>query len=591
MRLSNKTLWLIIFGLLIFSGCKKSKEDSTPPEAPANAALPGYLNQPISINKASYFPGEEVVFKLHQTDVPATVKVRYSYLNALVHEMTLPGTSWTWTPPSDDFKAYIAEVYEVQNGNETIYATIAFDVSSDWTKFPRYGFLSKFGQITESEMNEIIENLNRHHINGLQFYDWMNKHHKPLPMEGEMPAGTWKDIINRDIYFNTVQYYITAAHDHNMKTMLYNLIYGAWEHADEDGVSDQWFIYKDRTHTNKDFHPLSAPFLSNIYLLDPSNAAWQQYIQQETAKVYRFLNFDGFHIDQLGDRGPRYTWDGTNLNLSQTYKPFINAMKTVQPQKNIVMNAVSQYGQQFIAEASTDFLYTEVWNPFTSFNDLSNLIKQNNALGNYTKNTVLAAYINYDLADSPGFFNTPSVLMANAVIFAFGGAHIELGEHLLGKEYFPNNNLAMKQDLKTDLIAYYDFLVAYQNLLRDGGTFNKIDIKCSDGTMALGEWPSSQGNVAVVAKRIDNKQLIHLINFKDSKTSDFRDSNGIQSVPGLIKDASLLLNTEEVVKKIWVATPDAIGGAPFMLNFAQNDDFVSFKLPELKYWSMIVIEY
>lgn len=71
--------------------------------------------------------------------------------------------------------------------------------------------------------------------------------------------------------------------------------------------------------------------------------------------------------------------------------------------------------------------------------------------------------MNYDLANNKGYFNTPSVLMTNSVIFAFGGAHLELGEHMLGKEYFPNNNLSMKDDLKNSLVNYYDFLVAYQN--------------------------------------------------------------------------------------------------------------------------------
>ena len=33
------------------------------------------------------------------------------------------------------------------------------------------------------------------------------------------------------------------------------------------------------------------------------------------------------------------------------------------------------------------------------------------------------------------YFNTPGVLMANAAIHAWGGAHLELGEHMLTTEY------------------------------------------------------------------------------------------------------------------------------------------------------------
>ncbi|RYF89551.1 MAG: hypothetical protein EOO00_09875, partial [Chitinophagaceae bacterium] len=87
----------------------------------------------------------------------------------------------------------------------------------------------------------------RYHINGLQFYDWHNKHHKPLPVTGGTPDAVWKDIFNRDIYFNTVQKYITSAHGRNMKAMFYNLIYGAWESAELEGVSPEWYVYNMNT--------------------------------------------------------------------------------------------------------------------------------------------------------------------------------------------------------------------------------------------------------------------------------------------------------------------------------------------------------
>lgn len=42
---------------------------------------------------------------------------------------------------------------------------------------------------------------------------------------------------------------------------------------------------------------------SNIYLLDPGNAEWQAYIAQRNDDVYANLDFDGYQIDQLGNRG------------------------------------------------------------------------------------------------------------------------------------------------------------------------------------------------------------------------------------------------------------------------------------------------
>ena len=355
------------------------------------------------------------------------------------------------------------------------------------------------------------------------------------------------------------------------------------------GVAKEWYIYSDNTHTNKDV--LLLPYISNIYLLDPSNTSWQRYLINQIKIVYQFLDFDGYHMDQVGDRGARYKYDGSYINLSETFAPFIEAVKVDMPQKDIVMNAVTQYGQKGIATSSSDFLYTEVWSPFDTYGDLGNLIQQNNTLSNNTKNTVLAAYINYDLSKSAGYFNTPSVLMANAVIFSFGGAHLELGEHMLGNEYFPNDNLRMKSDLKNALVNYYDFLVAYENLLRGGGSFNNVTLTSSDNRMVIGGWPAAQGTVTAIGKKVGSTQVIQLLNFQNSTTLNWRDNWGIQLAPALIKDAKLTLTSTTSVKKIWTASPDVIGGASRTLNFVQSGNNVSFTLPELQYWSMVVIEY
>ena len=61
--------------------------------------------------------------------------------------------------------------------------------------------------------------------------------------------------------------------------------------------------------------------------------------------------------------------------------------------------------------------------------------------------------MNYDLANNMGTFNTPGVLLTNAVIFALGGSHLELGEHMLCKEYFPNSNLGMSSELQEAMVA------------------------------------------------------------------------------------------------------------------------------------------
>ena len=544
----------------------------------------------VSTDQTVYQPGEPVTFSLNRSADAGTV-VRYKYLGKVIDEASVSGDGWQWTPPSDDYRGYMAELYRQDSGSEKLLATIGIDVSSDWSRFPRYGFLTDYSRMEPSQMDEVLDNLNRHHINGLQFYDWQYKHHQMLAGTVNDPDSVWTNIANQDVYFSTVSGYIQKAHKRNMKAMFYNLIYGALEDAAADGVSGQWYLFTDQNHSNRDMHSLPSPmFKSSIYLLDPSNTGWQQYLAGENQKVYDALGFDGFHMDQLGDRGARYDYDGNPVQLNQTYGPFIDVMRQAAPGKYHVFNAVNQYGQSGIAKASSDFLYTEVWSPNDGYSDLARIIQDNNSFSEGTKNSVLAAYMNYDEADQEGYFNTPGVLLTDAVIFAFGGSHLELGEHMLGSEYFPNDNLDMKKDLREALVSYYDFLVAYENLLRDGGAFNEPGVTTL-GQVTLNAWPPQQGKVSVVGKQVDGRQVIHLLNFSDATTMKWRDNNGSQAYPFEQKDIPLSFESDQAVARIWVATPDKRDGASQDLDFSRNGSKISFTLPSLKYWSMIVVEF
>lgn len=549
-----------------------------------------YLHIGISTDKALYRPGEAVTFTLKEK--PAGIlTVRYFHLGTLLKEESVDNTSWSWTPPEGDFKGYMAALYESKNGQEQLLYTIAIDVSSDWTRFPRYGFLSSYGEMSKAEIDHQIDLLTRYRINGIQFYDWLHDHHRPLAGTTAAPQPTWPDLIGRTNYLSTVKGYIDAAQAKGMKTMFYNLAYGALENASTDGVAEEWYLYRDQEHREKDNHHLDPPFRSSIYLTNPGNSEWQAYLAARHDDVYRVFNFDGYHIDQLGNRGTVYDYDGNTVDLAASYLPFIAAMKQAQPNKRLVMNAVSGYGQEQIAQSATDILYTEVWDECQSYADLADVIAYNDQLSGGNKRTVLAAYINYGRSGSTGYVNAPGVLLANAVIFSFGGAHLELGEHYLANEYFPNNNLQMKSALKESLLHYYDFMTAYQNLLRDGGEPVQFDISSADEKLIVKNWPASQGSVAVTGKMFPVRDVIHLINFTDANSMEWRDNNGSQKEPAAITNADLAVKSHRPVKNVWFASPDYQGGVAVSLQFTQQGDTVSFTLPLLKYWDMVVLEY
>jgi dextranase len=548
------------------------------------------LSLEITTDKAIYAPGSHVDFSIKGT-IPADAKIRIRHGADVILDEALSGNSFTWTAPSDDTKGYLVDVYGQSGDKETIYGTIGVDVSSDWKRFPRYGFVGTYdASKTPSQVASELQYLNRCHINGLQFYDWQNKHHWPLGGTPENLLDEYKDIANRQVLTSVVKDYISTAHQHGMKAMFYNLCYGALDDAAADGVNSHWYLYKNSNHSEKDKLDLSDSWKSDIYLLDPSNADWQKYIIERNNEVYSSLDFDGFHIDQVGDRGAVYDYYGSAVNLTQGFGSFVSNIKKARPEKSLVMNAVSRFGQRNIAATGDiDFLYNEMWGTEDQFSDFYKVINENNSFSGNTKNTVFAAYMDYNKSGAKGTFNTPGVLLTDAVIFALGGAHLELGDHMLCHEYFPNNNLEMSSELKKSIIAYYDFMTAYENLLRDGGEQTVANIVSGDASVRINAWPPQLHGVTALSRQVGNRQVISLLNFSKANSLSWRDLDGTQPEPTTYSNLPLRIKASGV-KKVWVASPDYMGGAPQEINFRQDGNYVLTTAPNLKYWTMIVIE-
>ena len=583
------SIYIFIVFTLVFSRCDKDDDgNNTNPGNNSGSDQNGAVE--LNTDKARYNPGD-VVEITSDKSLTGEVNVRYRHLGKTINEESFSGKNWTWTLPDEDFKGYMVDVYEVIDGEEVIYGSVAVDASSDWTVFPRYGFLSEFSSdVTTEEIESTLSFLNRCHINGLQYYDWLNKHHWPLKMDGNQPAETWLDIAKREVAFNTVDAYIKNAKSLNMASMEYNLIFGAWDDFESDGVSTRWMLFNDRNHQSINKHDLDEGWaMSDIFLANPHNSNWQEYIFDKTAPVYEFLEFDGWHADQLGNRGDVYDYNGNQVDLPSGYQSFITNLKERFPDKKVALNAVDQYGQQEILNSGVDFAYTEVWS-YNSFEGLSEIIRNNYSMSDESKNTVLAAYMNYDMSHSSGYFNTPAVLLTDAVIFAFGGAHLELGEHMLANEYFPNDNLLMRADLKEGIVEFYDFLVAYQNLLRDGGEFNNPEVASLDGERSIKNWPPQTGSIAVVGKKVDQKQVLHLINFGNANSLLWRDNSGTQQYPDKVKDFKIQVQSDDVINNVWFASPYFDGGVAHSLEFVQSGNTVTVTLPSMQYWGMLVME-
>ncbi len=578
----------------------------------ASVKLPK-LRYQIETDKCCYSPGDTISLTCSAVP-PSGARVRYRFLGDIIADTLLTSRSWTWTASTEDFRGYMVEVYRQTEENDEILATIGIDISSDWTHFPRYGFVATFGNDkTLSKARNEMKWLNRCHINGVQFQDWHYCHDWPLG--GTRDGGLWtsyKDVANRTIYTSAIKNYIRAQHDRGMKSIFYNLCYGALDGWQERGVQPEWFIFKDRNHSTIDRHDLPNSWKSDIYVVNPANEGWLNYLAERNDEVYSMLDFDGYQIDQLGWRGNVYDYDGNPINLCDAFSTFINHMKNRHPDKRLIMNAVGQWGAQQIAgTGKMDFLYSEVWGNQAGsslasgdgrFANIKNVIDENLNL-NPALRSVLAAYMNYT-TDGKNF-NTPGIVMADAVMFALGGSHLELGgDHMLCREYFPYAGMKWHNQIEDWMTRYYDFLTAYENLLRDDWK-EKTNVKATCSDVTINTWEPVANQVTMLAREVNGRQVVHLLNFThDDSTTDvtddymlcWHDNQATRPWPQRFEALSIKLTGMTgmgKVRRIWVASPDYCGGAMQELTdyrYTSSTGTITLTLPSLQFWTMIVVE-
>ena len=586
-----------------------------PPYAQADQTSSLEVN--MTTDKARYAPGEPVTFQVSITNpgsqvVSGDVYILIHHLNQPV--MVLPGqrvsvavessrnVTVTWRPPTSDYQGYLAQGF-VQSGKtvESPVVETAVDVSSTWNKFPRYGFVSEYPEMTSTEMSGELNELKAYHIDGLQFYDWQWKHDVPLAGSVLHPANSWLDIAGRTNYRQTVLGLIQTGHQLGMESFNYNLLYGAWAgyQTDGSGARPAWGLYSDMGGNLQDSINMPGGWgTTAIDVFNPANSAWRQYILGQEAKVFKVYPFDGWQVDQLGDQGAVFDAKGNPVDLEATFAPFLNdAVATLH--KQVIFNDVGGYGLSSVVPHSRESVaYVEAWpsSGQVTLDDLHNTIDEIDSLG--TKSPVLAAYLDSEYANSfssqnQGYFNEPGVLLADATIFASGGDHIELGDNLqmLNAPYFPNHNLVMDSNLQSHLLSYYNFMVAYENLLR-GSLKNTAHALVLKGITTSQD--GSARTVWAFSKSSQRYDVLQLINLMGENDTSWQDAGATQPAPTTLHEVSAKYYVgQEPVKGVFLASPDWNGGASQALRYSTGHDskgnFIQFTLPSLQYWDMVYL--
>ncbi|NTV36378.1 MAG: hypothetical protein HGA53_05445 [Anaerolineaceae bacterium] len=538
----------------------------------------------IRFEKAFTHPGEitrwtVVIQNVGKESVTLEVISRLSHLGQIVETIseTISLTQgdqevgFEWLPPQETPRGYGLDVsLKLTNGIVLSQVSAGLDVLNTWTQMPRYGFLSEF-KPDRSDCAETLQTLADYHVNGLQFYDWMYRHEDFLTEHDP-----YIDILDRTLSIKTVKTLIDEGHKHNIAAMPYSAIYAT--SIEFYNAHKEWALYdvKGGTVYLGDF----------MAYMDPRpNSEWIKHLMAEFADVLQNTTFDGIHLDQYGDPKEGYDIHGNHFQLGQPIADAITETHSVVNKYRhdgaVVFNCVTNWPVELASKADEDIIYIEVWDPYSSFSDLHDLIIHAQSLGT-GKPVVLAAYVH------PGDSANPRLM--DAVIFGSGGGHIELGENngYLAHPYFPNFEV-LDHDQAKAIRNYYSFTVRYQNLIgpQAKDATSKWAANIQLGTLKTGFTPGN--DVFPIVRETDGYLSISLVNFTGL---DYSKWNQPLKTPVFSKDLDLTIDdVNQKIKKVYFSSPDDNNFSLTSLPFEQNGEKVIFTVPALMYWDLIVLEY
>jgi dextranase len=531
-------------------------------------------------NKAFFRPRETATFRITASG-GERAEAAISHLAATVAVLDVPvrdgAAALAWTPPPDAPRGYGITVRLLDGDRTLATASTAFDVLERWTQAPRYGFLSEFAP-GRDDAEAAMDGLLRFHVNGLQFYDWQYRHESLLP-----PDDPYTDPLGRRMSLATVERLIDAAHARGIAAMPYTAIYGASPAFYRQ--HPEWALLQA---TGKPFE-FADGFL---IIMDPSpGSPWNAHLLGEFARVLDETAFDGIHIDQYGAPQIAKNAAGERVDLAGVFPAFIDQTAALVRDERgeagaVIFNAVRNWPIDTVAPSDQDAVYIEVWDPYRDFMDLHRLVVRAQDLGG-GKPVILAAYIHPD--------HRHNVRLANAVIFASGGTHLELGEPgaMLADPYFPKFGV-MDADVQATTRRYYDFLVRYGDVLATGttdATGARGDALLIDGvrTRSL----RSRDRVAVIVRQGRDFETFSLVNLLGLDSGEW--ARPLAGGPDPLDDVALRIYTDRPVANLWWASPDGddLGAVPVghVAGRDENGPYVALRLPRLDYWTMIVLEY
>ena len=463
--------------------------------------------------------------------------------------------TFLWQPGKENPAGYGVEITAKEQSGAGVLARCqtVFDVLADWTVFPRYGFLSDFSPARKN-VDATIQKLNRFHINGLQFYDWLYRHDTLIP-----PQEDFLDPLGRPLSLKTTKELVTAAHQHGMAAMPYLAVYGAsiafWR------AHPEWDLYNEK----------GAPIdFADGYLgiMNPTQGlGWDAHLLNECNKVLDQISFDGLHIDQYGDPKTGFSQSGEPVDMPRAFADFITAAAAQHPDVPVLINAVGNWPIETLAQTPVAFNYIEIWPPKISYTDVADIVSNARNLSG-GKPVVIALYL-------PA--NRPvNNRLVDAMIFSAGGTRIELGENgrLLADPYFPKHE-EIEEPFSETLRRQIELIIRYEEWISP-----LIEVSAAPllhiphGVMPF--FRKTKAGYCLSLVNIDGKQELHW--------------NEEHPAPEIKKAFTVDIELSEEMENVWLVSPDVESISPLALEFVKTSGIVSVQVPKLEIWDVLLFE-
>ncbi len=546
-------------------------------------------------------------------------------------ELRFPSSQTNWQG------YFVSLVAADQNGHQLDQEGGAFDISSDWSTYPRQCWV--VGAYTDwggwkppffSGAQADLQSLNAYKCNNLQFYNMLYRWHKPW-----VSGASWINGDGQNISTDLIKQHIAAAKSLRMGTFMYMPVYGANYGIAPDFMKDgsgaqlSWGMFTSACGANGGTCQISDLWTYNdkIAYMNPNNTAWQAYWGQQAELMRRRLGFDRMFADTYGTIY-RALWDasGNRIIMDTAYSSFLN---TVSGYMNgpIILNPAGSYLEQDLVQSLREaYHFVERWNNPTDIGNFGAFLTKAQQVWGWASaagkkqslgldwdmgmNKTLGASSSCTIngGSTACTFNTPGVLYQEAAMLATGAHHAWIvdgqqnpgdGARFISNDDFPvGNMLSPKADMVQGEYDYQNFGVAYEKLLRRNISASTAAAP-SITSGATGNTSAAAGSVWLFQNHRSGFDILHLLNYQQMSSASFSDVNdnaanaAAPTTTGALQ-VKMYVTAGGTLGNLYTASPDVNHGAPVSLTYATGSDssgsYITFTLPSLAYWDMVWLE-